>query len=128
MSYFLACTFLLCSHISILAMCIYIYIYIKKTNFIVCDCCKHQKITYFFIQIYFGIVFLRQCMYMCVSIYICICYVYNLHIYSLNVSYIIFEKGKTTFEKFNRVLLVNFQFFKCIVSCSSVSSLTFIQM
>ena len=41
---------------------IYIYIYIKKPNFIVCDCCEHQKSTYFFIQIYFGTVFLRQCM------------------------------------------------------------------
>ena len=40
---------------------IYIYIYIKKNNFIVCDRCEHQQITYFFIQIYFGIVFLRQC-------------------------------------------------------------------
>ena len=47
---------------------IYIYIYIdihthiKKTNFIVCDCCEHQKITYFSIQIYFRTVFLHQCM------------------------------------------------------------------
>ena len=40
---------------------IHIYIYIKKNNFIVCDRCEHQQITYFFIQIYFGIVFLRQC-------------------------------------------------------------------
>ena len=44
---------------------IYIYIYIKITNFIVCDRCEHKKITYFFIQIYFGTVFLRQCMCVC---------------------------------------------------------------
>ena len=44
---------------------IYIYIYIKKTNFIVCDRCEHQKITYFSRQIYFGTVFLRQCMCVC---------------------------------------------------------------
>ena len=41
--------------------CIYIYIYIhQKTNFIVCDHCEQQKITYFSIQIYFGTVFLRM--------------------------------------------------------------------
>ena len=69
-------------------------------------------------------------MYVCVSIYIYvyIMYITYIYIYSLNVSCIIFEKGKTTFEKFNRVLLANVQFFKCIVSCGSVSSLTFIQM
>ena len=42
--------------------------YIKKTNFIVCDHCEHQKITYFSIQIYFGTVFLRQCMCVCVCV------------------------------------------------------------
>ena len=49
---------------------IYLYIYIhiytyihQKTNFILCDRCGHQQITYFFIQIYFRTVFLRQCKY-----------------------------------------------------------------
>ena len=40
---------------------LYIYIYThthKKNNFIVCDRCKHKKIQYFFIQIYFRTVFL----------------------------------------------------------------------
>ena len=45
--------------IYILYICIDIYV--KKTNFNVCDHCDHQK-TYFSIQIYFRIVFLRQCM------------------------------------------------------------------
>ena len=40
-------------------ICIYIY----KTSFI--DCYEHQKITYFFIQIYFGTVFHHQCMCVC---------------------------------------------------------------
>ena len=48
----------------------------QKTNFIVCDHCEHQKITYFFMQMYFRTVFLRQCMY--VYIYI---YTYNIYIY-----------------------------------------------
>ena len=51
------------------AIYIYIYIYIYKTNFIVCDRCEHQKITYFSIQIYFGTVFLRQCMFLCEDTY-----------------------------------------------------------
>ena len=40
-------------------------VYIKKTNLIVCDRCEHQKITYFSTQIYFGTVFLHQCMCLC---------------------------------------------------------------
>ena len=47
--------------------------YIKKTNFIVCDHCEHQKITYFSIQIYFGTVFLRQCMCVCVCVCVYVC-------------------------------------------------------
>ena len=68
---------------------IYIYIYIhlhQKSQLYcmwVCDHCEHQKITYFSIQIYFGTVFLRQCMcvcqcmcVVCIYIYIYICIVF----------------------------------------------------
>ena len=49
-------------NIKVIRIYIYIYIYTsKKPNFIVCDRCEYQQITYFFIQIYFGIAFLRQC-------------------------------------------------------------------
>ena len=45
---------------------VYINIYIKKTNFNVCERCEHQKAHIFFIQIYFGIAFLHQCICVCV--------------------------------------------------------------
>ena len=41
------------------------YVYIHQTNFNVYERCEHQKSHEFFMQIYFGAVFLCQCMCVC---------------------------------------------------------------
>ena len=47
---------------------IHIYIYLKETNFIVCDHCEHQKITYFFHTDIF-----RNCIPSSVCVCVCVC-------------------------------------------------------
>ena len=56
---------------------IHIYIYLKETNFIVCDHCEHQKITYFFHTDIF-----RNCIpsSVCVCLCVCVCERYMLKI------------------------------------------------
>ena len=48
---------------------IYIYVYIHINNFNVFECCENRKSHIFFIQIYIGTVFLRQCL--CVKNFLC---------------------------------------------------------
>ena len=50
-------------------VCIYIYIHIKKPTLMYVTAVKIKKSHIFFIQIHFGTVFLRQCIFVCV----CVC-------------------------------------------------------
>ena len=86
---------------------IYMYIYIRL--YIYTSICIYIYIhIYMYIHIYIYIYIYITSIYM----YICIC--------------IIFGRETTIFEKINCVLLGNVQSFKCVVSCSSISSLILI--
>ena len=66
---------------------IYIYIYIKKANFIVCEYVTTVNIKkYFSIQIYFGTVFLRQCMCVCQCMcVVCVCIYIYMYCFRLSI-------------------------------------------
>ena len=46
--------------------------YIKKNNFIVCDQCEHQKITFFSYRYISELYSFNVCIYMYTHVYICI--------------------------------------------------------